>query len=160
MRGIYAVPFSGYSINNADGIQDLFEIQPIANQPIELMGFKFSQRTDFGDSEEEGLPISVIRGNLVVGSGGTVVTPNPLDPRDGAASFTADFGNTTPASTGTEVILDPEVWNIRQTHLYLPVPELRMKADNLLANRILVVRLLVAPNTDLVTEGVAWVREL
>jgi len=160
MRGIYAVAFTGYSINNADGIQDLFEIQPAADRPIELVGFKFSQRTDFGDSEEEGLPVNVIRGNLVIGSGGSAVTPRPLDPRDSAAGFTAVRGNTTPASTGVEHLLDAESWNIRQTILNMPVPEARGKADNLAANRILVVRLLVAPNSDIVTEGTAWVREL
>lgn len=160
MRGIYAVPFSGYSIANSDGIQDLFEIQAAVDQPIEFMGFKFSQRTDFGDSKEEGLPLNVIRGNLVEGTGGTAITPRPLDPRDGAASFGADFGNTTPASTGVEHILDAEGWNIRQTHFYVPIPELRGKADNLAANRIIVVRLLVAPDTDIVAEGTAWIREL
>lgn len=160
MRGIYAVPFTGYSINNADGIQDLFQLQPADNRPIELVGFKLSQRTDFGDSQEEGLPINVIRGNLVIGSGGVAVTPRPLDPRDAAAGFTAVRGNTTPASTGVEHILDAESWNIRQTLLNLPIPEVRAKADALAANKILVVRLLVAPNSDIVAEGIAWVREL
>ena len=160
MRGMYVVPFSGYTIANSDGIQDLFEIVSATNRPIEIFGFKFSQRSDFGDSKEEGLPISVIRGNLVTGSGGTGVTPHRLDQRDCPAGFTAVFGNTTPASTGVEQVMDSEVWNIRQTMLYLPIPELRMRSDAVAAQERTVVRLLVAPNTDIIAEGIAWVKEL
>jgi hypothetical protein len=159
-RGLFAVPFTGYTIANADGIQDLFQFQAPSSDAFELVGFKLSQRSDFGDAEEEGLPINIIRGHLVTGSGGTVIIPTKLDPRDALSRVDCEFGNTTPASTGVERIIDAEVWNIRQTMLYLPIPELRAKGDSSAINEFIVVRLLVPPTTDIVAEGTAWIREL
>lgn len=159
-RGIYAIGFTGIVLTNAAGDQDIWEFQPIAERPIELVGFKLSQSTDLQDAEEEGLRINIIRGNTTVGTGGTAITPAPMDPRDAAAGFTADRNNTGIATSGTELILDSESWNIRTTMLYLPIPENRPKADAASGNAILVVRLMAAPVDDVTAEGVAWVREL
>lgn len=113
---IYTVTYSG-TLTAAGGDADLFELLPASNKPIRLRGLILSQSTEEGDTQEEGLRISIIRlPATVTDSNGGSVTPNPLDESDVAAGFTCKANGATIATTsGTAVILDDFAWNERIT---------------------------------------------
>jgi hypothetical protein len=100
----------------------------------------------------------VIRGHATGGSGGTAVTPRPLDPGDAAATFAAEVNNTTIASTGTAVDLDAGAFNIRSGLAKLYPPELMPGANQ--GNGTIVVRLMAAPVDSLTMSGTLFVAEL
>ena len=107
---VYTVTFSAVSVAAA---QDLFEVTPASNRPIEIVGIELGQTSDFGDAQDEGLQISFVRGHNTSGSGGTAATPGAMSPLDTAAGFAAEVNNTTIAATGTTVTLMTGVWNVR-----------------------------------------------
>lgn len=151
---VYAVPFAAVAITAA---QDLVEISPADDKPVELIGWHIGQTSDAGDAQDELLQITVIRGHTTSGSGGSSVTPAPLNPGDAAASFTAEINNTTIASSGTAVTLFASAWNVRAgSDVWLP-EEVRPRASQ--ANTTLVVRM-SAPADSITANGVFWVREL
>jgi len=150
---VYAVPFAAVAITAA---QDLVEISPADDQPVELIGWH-GQTTDAGDAQDELLQITVIRGHTSSGSGGSSVTPAPLSPNDAAAGFAAEINNTTIASGGTTATLFASAWNVRAgSDVWLP-EDVRPRASQ--ANTTLVVRM-SAPADSITTNGVFWVREL
>ena len=133
-------------------LQDLFSIIAGANAPITLLSCVISQSTDYGDSEEEGLLIDIIRGNGTVGSGGSAPTVRKHDTHGGAAIGTVRANDTTEASAGSEESLFPVVWNIRMPWEYRPIPEERIRVDTV--DDIVAVRLLDAPSDSLTVSGV------
>ena len=154
MGRVYAVPFSAVAVTAA---QDLLEISPADDIPVELIGWHLGQSSDAGDAQEELLQLNIIRGHTSSGSGGSSVTPSPLNPGDGAASFTAEINNTTIASSGTPVTLFGTTWNVRAGgEIWLP-EDVRPRARQ--SNTPLVVRM-SAPNDSITTTGVFWVLEL
>lgn len=151
---VYAVPFAAVAITAA---QDLVEISPADDKPVELIGWHIGQTTDAGDAQDELLQITVIRGHTSSGSGGSSVTPAPLSPNDAAAGFAAEINNTTIASAGTTATLFASAWNVRAgSDVWLP-EDVRPRASQ--ANTTLVVRM-SAPADSITTNGVFWVREL
>lgn len=151
---VYAVPFAAVAITAA---QDLVEISPADDKPVELIGWHIGQTTDAGDAQDELLQITVIRGHTSSGSGGSSVTPAPLSPNDAAAGFAAEINNTTIASAGTTATLFASAWNVRAGFdVWLP-EDVRPRASQ--ANTTLVVRM-SAPADSITTNGVFWVREL
>lgn len=115
MGRIYAVPYQG-TITNAGGDTDLLEVLPADDKPCKLRGWSIGQTSEVGDAAEEGVRISVIRMNATVtsGSGGSAVTPVPLDSADAAAGFSAECNNTTVATTsGTATVMHEFAWNER-----------------------------------------------
>lgn len=151
---VYAVPFAAVAITAA---QDLVEISPADDKPVELIGWHIGQTTDAGDAQDELLQITVIRGHTSSGSGGSSVTPAPLSPNDSAAGFAAEINNTTIASAGTTATLFASAWNVRAgSDVWLP-EDVRPRASQ--ANTTLVVRM-SAPADSITTNGVFWVREL
>ena len=155
MRGrIYTVTFSAVAVSAA---QDLFELTPAANRPIEIVGIELGQTSDTGDAQDEQLQISIIRGHTTGGSGGSSPTPAPLSPLDAAAGFTAEANNTTIASSGTTATLHVGVWNVRAGYINWLPEEARPTATA--ANTSLVVRQ-TAPADSITMSGTLYVREL
>lgn len=148
MGRMYAAAFEDVAVTAA---QDLFEIQPADDEKVTVHALYLTQTSDFGDSEEEGLLVKIVRGNSTPGSGGTVLTPAPMDPKVGAAASTVDRNNTTEASAGTEEILHLEAINVRVGLAYIPTPESRPQADQ--GNTTLCVRLIDAPADSLTMSG-------
>jgi hypothetical protein len=116
---IYTCAFENGTLANASGDYDIFEITPADDKPVYIAGFTLDNvggTADAGDSQEEMLRLSIIRGYTSSGSGGSATAANgaPLGSSGGAASgFTFDAMNTTVATTGTAVTLWAGGWNVR-----------------------------------------------
>lgn len=108
------------TVTAAGGDTDLFELTPADDKPIRLRGLILSQTSEVGDAAEEGLRISIMHlpATVTSGSGGSAPTPQPLDPTDAAAGFTAEVNNTTVATTsGTASMMEEFGWNVRSSPL-------------------------------------------
>lgn len=115
MGRIYTVSYQG-TYTNAGGDTDLLEILPADDKPVKLRGFMIGQTTEVGDAAEEGVRISILRlpATVTSGSGGSAVTPAPMDSADAAAGAACECNNTTVATTsGTAVTLVEMGWNER-----------------------------------------------
>jgi hypothetical protein len=158
----YTVVFDNVPVTVAS---DFFELNPAADKPIQLIGLDIGQTNRVGDANEDLLRWSILRlsgGTLTSGSGGgTPPTPQPLNPTDAAAGFTAEINNTTQASTtGTTSTLWASTFNTRIGLLWTPTPEQYAMAVDSTATGILVVRLLEAPGASTTFTGTAVVQEL
>ncbi len=125
MGRIYTVSYQG-TITNAGGDTDLLEIGPADDKPCKLRGILLSQTSEVGDTAEEGLRISIIRlpATFTSGSGGSSVTPAPMDSADTAAGATCECNNTTVATTsGTAVTLAEVGWNERNSPYEIWFPD-------------------------------------
>lgn len=149
----YAVTFSAVAVSAA---QDLFEITPADDKPVEIVGIELGQSSDSADAQDEQLQISIIRGHTTSGSGGSAPTPTPLNPNAAAAGFTAEVNNTTIASAGTTTTLQTGCWNVRAGYINWFPPEARPTASQ--ANTTLVVRQ-TAPADSLTLSGTLYVKE-
>lgn len=122
MSRMYWVPYTG-TLTNAGGNSDLLSVQPADDKPIKLRRVIISQISEVGDAAEEGLQISLQRfpATFTVGSGGSAVTPTPIDSADAACGATVRCNDTTVATTsGTAVAFGYVGWNIRgYVDLYL-----------------------------------------
>lgn len=150
----YSVIFSAVAVSAA---QDLFELTPADDKPVEIVGIELGQSSDAGDAADELLQISIIRGFTTSGSGGSAPTPTPVRPADTAAGFTAEVNNTTVATTGTTTTLHTGCWNVRAGYINWFPPEARPTANQ--SNTTIVVRT-TAPADALTMSGTLWVREL
>jgi len=108
---------------------DFFEIAAPTTGVVMILEWNIYQITDFGDTEEEILDIETVRGDGTVtsGSGGSTVTPQPLDNGDGAAGSTVEALNTTRMAVGTGVldITLKDGWNVRAPYNKVYTPETR-----------------------------------
>ncbi len=155
MQGrVYAVTFSAVAVSAA---QDLFELAPADDKPIEIVGIELGQSSDAGDAMDELLQISIIRGNATSGSGGSAPTPAPLNPNDTAAGFTAEVNNTTVASAGTAVTLATTCWNVRAGYIQWWPEGMRPSASQ--GNTLIRVTQ-TAPADAVTMSGTLYVREL
>lgn len=151
---VYTVVFSAASVSAA---QDLFEITPASNKPVEIVGIELGQTSDSGDAQDEQLQLSIIRGHTTSGSGGTAPTPQPLEPNDGAAGFTAEVNNTTVATTGTTATLWTTAWNVRAGYINWFPEYVRPTATS--GNTTILVRM-TAPADAITMSGTLYVAEL
>lgn len=153
---VYTVVFANVSVSAA---QDLFEISPADDKPVELVGIELAQNGvgDIGDAAEEFIRFSVIRGHSTGGSGGTAPTPRPVKRTDPAAGFTAEVNNTTVASAGTGVTLHESAFNVRAGYINW-FPE-GCEADAAQGDGTIVVRI-PAPADAITLTGTLWVREV
>ena len=155
MQGrIYAVTFSAIAVSAA---QDLFEITPADDKPVEIVGIELGQSSDVGDAQDECLQITMIRGHATGGSGGSAPTPVPLSATGAAAAFTAETNNTTVASAGTAVTVHVTTWNVRAGYINWLPEECRPSASQ--ASGTIVVRQ-SAPADAITMSGTLYVREL
>jgi hypothetical protein len=155
MARVYSVEFENITVS---GSQDFFEIAPGDDHPCVVLGMNIDQFSDMGDAQEEGLRYRIIRGYSTTGTGGSTVTPNPLDPSDAAASFTAKTNNTNGAASGTPKYLHSGAFNIR-SGLYLIFPPEMTPVVNQ-GQGTLVVRLSGSPLDNLSMSGTLYVAEL
>jgi hypothetical protein len=162
MRGVYYVPFHEQTIAAASGDYDLFEVDPAADKPIEIMAVFLGNKSEVGDAQEEMVSYQIIRysGGTFTSGNGTAATEVPADPNDVAASFAAKtVGATVATSTGTAEILWADTFNIRTgLQLILP-PDMRPKCRGD-ANSAIVVRLMTALNDDATMSGTLTVAEI
>jgi hypothetical protein len=154
---IYTVNFAAVSLAAA---QDLFEITPADDKPIEIVGLFLSQTgvADVGDAAEEMLRVQIIRGYTSSGSGGSAPTPVPVKRNDVAAGFTAEVNNTTVATTGTAVIIHADAFNVRAGYANWWPDGTEPSAAQ--GDTTIVVRLVAAPADAITVSGTLYVREL
>lgn len=113
----YSVPYTG-TLTNAGGNTDLLEVLPADDKPTRLLGFALGQISEVADAAEEGLEIAIIRmaATVTSGSGGSTVTPVPLDSADTAYGGTVECNNATVATTsGASTTMAELGWNIRNS---------------------------------------------
>lgn len=156
-RGVYTVVFDQQTIAAASGDYDFFELTPADDKPIEIVALKLANKSEISDAQEEFVAYSVVTGNSTTGNG-TTTTPRPLDPSDGAASFTAKVVSSTPASAGTALTKISDTFNIRGNLSEIYPEIMRVKASQ--ADTTLCVRLTTALADDATLSGTVWVREL
>lgn len=156
-RGVYTVVFDQQSFTAANGDYDFWELTPADDKPIEIVAISICNKSELGDAQEEFVAWSVVRGNSTTGNG-TTTTPRPLDPSDGAASFTAKVVSSTPASAGTAITPIAKTFNIRANLDEIYPEVMRPKASQ--ADTTMCVRLLTALADDATLSGTIWVREL
>ncbi len=157
MPRIYKVQFENVSLSAP---QDLFEITPADDKPIELLSLTLDNvggTADAGDAQEEMLRLLVRRGHTTSGSGGSSVTPTPVGRSDAAAGFSAETNNTTIAAAGTTKDLDAFGWNVRIPCQKIWLPEERPDASQ--ADTTIVVRLLSTPADAISVSGTLTVIE-
>jgi len=160
MGRIYTVAYQG-TITNAGGDSDLLELLPADDKPVKLRGMLLSQISEVGDTQEEGLRISILRlpATVTSGSGGSAVTPKPMDSADAAAGVAAECNNTTVATTsGTADTLAELGWNERLTpwDLWFPDERFAFKAKQ---GEALVVRMQTTPADDFTGLFTFWIEE-
>lgn len=151
----YAIPFTKVAVTTA---QDLFEIVPADDKPVEIIGLFMGQSSDFGDAQAEILPYKIIRGHTEAGTGGTAWTKRALDPTDAEAGFTAGLNRTVAAKGGTEELLHADCFNV-QVGEKLWLPEGAGWKLNQNQSR-LVVRLATLPTDELIMSGTLYVKEM
>lgn len=154
MGMLYSAQFNGVA---ATAQQDLFELVAPADAVVVVHQVVLSQSTEVGDAAEEGLAILVKRGATTSGSGGSAVTPAPLEFGFAAAGSTVEANNTTKASAGTIVTLHSEVWNVRSQLLILPTPELRIVLS---PSQRLTVELATTPADSITLNGTLYFEEI
>jgi hypothetical protein len=112
MSRIYSANFENVAVTAA---QDFFEILPADDKPVRILEVHITQSSDSGDAAAEALRGRCRRlpATVTSGSGGSSVTPTPLDAADTAFGGTCAANHTTQATTsGTGVLLHAEAFNI------------------------------------------------
>jgi hypothetical protein len=156
---IYTIPYTG-TITNAGGDTDLLELLPADDKPVLLRGLLLSQISEVGDAMEEGLRITIIHmaATVTSGSGGSAVTPQPVD--TGTAGVAAECNNTTVATTSGASTPRVELgWNIRNSPYELWFPDDRF-APRARQGEALLVRLQTTPADDFTGCFTFWIEEL
>lgn len=154
MGRIYTVPFASA---NVGATRDLFEFVAAAGKPCRLRALEMDQTTELMDAADEWLQIIFKSGQTTTGSGGSAVTPVPIDPDDVAAGFTAAVNNSTKASGGTIVTRANAAWNVRSGLIWMLPPELCPKISG---GMRFTIEMPSTPLDTITMFGTAWVEEL
>ena len=147
----YTVAFDNQSWTNAGGTRDAFYLAPADDRPVAITGISIDQISDVGDTEEEMLRLTAIRGHTSVGSGGTSATARGLLPSAPSAAGTYRYNDSTVASGGTTQTVGAWAFNVRTGLLWLPTPEQYLWVTQ--AQTSLVIRLMAAPADDVTVSG-------
>ncbi len=147
MGRVYAASFADVAVT---AIQDLFQITAHSTGVVVLHEVHVSQRSDVGDAAEEILLLELTRDYTVTGSGGSTVTPTPVNPGDTAFGGTVLANSTVQAGTGTPVSLGRWTFNIRAGFDKVWTPETRPIVR---PSGIIVLELPVAPADSLTMSG-------
>lgn len=123
----YTAVFKDIAVTAA---QDLFEIAAPSDSIVVIHDWTISQKTEFGDAQEEMLLLTTNRGvgTVTSGSGGASVTPLPVEYQDSAFGGTVERNNTTIMAVGTGTLntdLELIAWNIRIPIQRIYTPETR-----------------------------------
>lgn len=114
MARLYVVTFFEVIIAAANGDHDLFNFTAATNKPIRIARLDLFNKSDYGDVNDEGVSIRIIRGNTTNGSGGATPTPIPFEPDDTTTpGFVARTCDTVIASAGTAQELYTAGFNVR-----------------------------------------------
>lgn len=157
MARVYSVEFEAQTLAAASGDVDLFELDPAAEKPIEIVGLFLAVTSEVATNvgEDEFARLRIIRGHTSTGNG-SATTPRPMDPVDTAAGFAAEVLSATVASAGTAVNLHSDAWNVRAGY-QLWWPEGCGPRSN--GAELLVVRHMAALADDVTISGTLYVRE-
>jgi hypothetical protein len=147
MGRIYTAQFNGVAVTAQ---QDLLSILNGAVGTVLVHEIGFSQSTEVGDAQEEGLSILCKQGATSAGSAGSAPTPIPRDVTDAAAASVARANDTTPASAGTIVTHYAWNWNVRVPFQYIWTPETRPVVK---ASRRIVFALMTTPADSITMSG-------
>lgn len=122
---VYTASFQAVAITAA---QDLFEILAPSDAVLEILELGIGQTTELGDAAEEILNMSLrmVSGAPTSGTGGSTPTPRPHHLGGPASGATVEANNTTQLSGGTNVVLRPIQWNVRQDFHLIWIPESRI----------------------------------
>lgn len=162
MPRMYRVPFA-FDITAANTDVDIVSIQPADDKPCRLVGFILGQDSEVGDTQEEGLRITIrhMTATVTIGSGGS--SPTPVANRPGtadvaAAGFTARVGDATVSTTsGTSVVMEELAWNLRSSPWERWIPEeLRPLA---MQGEVLILRNETTVVDTISLRGVAFIEE-
>ncbi len=155
MGRVYSAEFADVAVTAA---QDLFNLLPAVDKPVEIHSVILSQNTEVGDAAEEGLLIKLQRGATTAGSGGSEPAGTPLGSINNAAdAATVHANDTTETSAGTIVDVHSESWNIRTPFVYMPPPEDRVRLEN---NQHFAVALITVPADPITMSGTIVYEEL
>lgn len=150
---MYTAQFSGVSVSAQ---QDFFELVAPSDAVVIVHQLVLSQSSEVGDAQEEGLLVQLKRGATTSGSGGTTVTPVPLQAGFSAAGSTCEANNTTKSKDGTIVTLHSEAWNVRAPFVWLPPPEGRIVLS---PSARFAVELGTTPNDAITMSGTLYFEE-
>jgi len=117
---VYSSIFANVAIS---AVQDLFSVQATATMAFEVHEIVLGQITA---TSVGNLRVSLHRlpATVTVGSGGSNAAPAPHNFTDAAATVSARVNDTTQATTsGTNTVLNADVWNVINGWQYLPAPE-------------------------------------
>lgn len=155
MGQLYYAEFENVAITAA---QDIFEVLAPADAVIKLHSIYLGQSTDVGDAAEEILRLKIQRGaGVTSGSGGSTVTPAPLENGMAAAGATVEANNTTEISAGTITDLMSLYWNIRVPFEMIFTPETQPVIS---ASDTLVLALMAAPADSITCAGTLVFEEI
>lgn len=161
-RGVYAVSFFEQTIAAASGDYDLFEIDPAADKPVEVIAIFVGNKSEVGDAQEEMVSWSITRftGGTFTSGNGTSTTAVPMELLDQAASGAYEtVGATVATSTGTTTQVHQDTFNIRTGLQIIFPPDMRIKCAGV-ANEAMVIRMRTALADDATVSGTLYVREL
>lgn len=120
MPRVYTVEFANVSVS---AVQDLIAAYSGANRTIRVLAIQLAAN---GQTTIGNYPIRLYRlaATVTAGSGGATPTPQPLDPNDAAAAFTAHTNDTTPATSSgsTSVIFSDQLNPINGYYWQAPHP--------------------------------------
>lgn len=154
MAQVYSVEFENIAYAES---RDFFELRPVADRPIKILGIFIGQSTELGDTGEEFMRWQIMRGHASSGTGGATPTPRPLKPDQATVGFAADTSNSSLAGGGTPVNLHSDTFNVRTGLILVPTPEMQIGTDN--GEGFLVVRLLSTPTDSITFNGTIYVAE-
>ncbi len=111
MSRMYSVSFTAVGVSAA---QDLFEIVGAAGKVLRIIDVSLADiDTSEPTNQQLSLRCRLLPATVSSGSGGSAPTPQPFDPGDAAASFTAKANSTSKATTsGTASIVRTDGCNI------------------------------------------------
>jgi hypothetical protein len=114
----YAVSFEEVACSAA---QDLLQINGAAGKMLRILSVSVAMAdTSPPTNQQFGLRARFLPATVTNGSGGSSPTPQPYDPGDSAASFTAKANNTSKATTnGTASVLLEDGCNAFSGYLYM-----------------------------------------
>ncbi len=149
MGRIYSLSFTNIAVSAQ---QDLFQVEALV-VPAILHAVYISQSSDVGDAAAENLSILIQRVTDAVTDDLATV---PIDAGDATQNADVAINETSELVTGAAVI-HSECWNIAQTFIYLPPPELR---PTITIGDVIVVNLNTTPGDELTMSGTLYFEEV
>jgi len=149
MGRIYTAAFTEVA---ATAQQDMFQIEA-QTTPVIIHACYISQTSDVGDSAAENLSVLIRR---VTDDVTNATTEQALDGGDAAANADINVNQTTELVTGAAT-LHSEAWNIHQSYIYLPPPELRPVVQ---VGNAICVNLNTTPADSITISGTLYFEEI